>query len=61
MYFLAAYTVETTMERFPERWLAVIGKHLRQRTGLAPDAPLPADVAGRLRKLRESEIAHHKS
>lgn len=49
------------MEQFPERWLLVIGKHLRQRMGLAPDAPLPANVAARLRKLRASEIARSAS
>lgn len=48
------------MEQFPERWLLVIGKHLRQRMGLSPDAPLPAHVQSRLRKLRESEIARGK-
>jgi hypothetical protein len=45
------------MEQFPERWLLVIGKHLRRHMGLSPDTPLPANIQDRLRKLRESEIA----
>jgi hypothetical protein len=45
------------MDQFPEKWLLVIGKHLRQRMGLAPDARLPANIVARLRKLRASEIA----
>ena len=52
---------EAKMEQFPEKWLLVIGKHLRQRMGLSPDAPLPAHIQNRWRKLRESEIAHGKS
>ena len=48
------------MEQFPERWLLVIGKHLRQRMDLSPDAPLPAQVQSRLHKLRDSEIARGK-
>lgn len=49
--------METTMEQFPERWLLVIGKHVRRHMGLSPDAPLPADVQDGLRKLRVSEMA----
>jgi hypothetical protein len=45
------------MEQFPERWLLVIGKHLRRHMGLSPDAPLPADVQNGLRRLRDGEIA----
>jgi hypothetical protein len=45
------------MEQFPERWLLVIGKHLRRHMGLSPNAALPANVQDRLRKLRDGEIA----
>jgi hypothetical protein len=45
------------MEQFPERWLLVIGKHLRRHMGLSPDAPLPANVQDSLRRLRDGEIA----
>lgn len=45
------------MEQFPERWLLLIGKHLRRHIGLSPDAPLPASVQSRLRKLRDGEMA----
>jgi hypothetical protein len=48
---------EATMEQFPERWLLVIGKHLRRHMGLSPDAPLPANVQNSLRRLRDGEIA----
>jgi hypothetical protein len=45
------------MEQFPERWLLVIGEHLRRHMGLSLDAPLPASVQSKLRKLRKSEMA----
>lgn len=45
------------MEAFPERWLAIIGRHLHKRLGLPPDAPLPAHVNRGLEELRASEIA----
>lgn len=49
------------MEQFPEKWLLVIGKHLRRHMGLSLDAPLPADVESRLRKLRDGEMARRAS
>lgn len=44
------------METFPERWLTIIGKHLRKQLGLSPDAPLPEYVRRGLEQLRASEM-----
>jgi hypothetical protein len=45
------------MEKFPEKWLSIIGKHLRKRLDIAADAPLPEHIVRGLEQLRASEIA----
>jgi hypothetical protein len=45
------------MDHFPQTWLPIIGKHLREHLGLSADTPLPESVQRALAKLRLDEIA----
>jgi hypothetical protein len=45
------------MDRFPQTWLPIIGKHLRKHLGVPADTPLPESVERALAKLRLDEIA----
>ena len=48
------------MDRFPQTWLPIIGKHLRKHLGLPADTPLPESVHMALAKLRLDEIVRLK-
>jgi hypothetical protein len=45
------------MDRFPQTWLPIIGKHLRKHLRVPADTPLPESVQRALAKLRLGEIA----